>query len=156
MVIVPAWTDERSHEMMKESRFCKRHIVLEKSQHSYRAGGQHVALQQVFFSTLNPKPATPTPTPKISALIYAVGEAVSLRVSGSSHSVWPGQQYHDAGFIRCMLHARLESMPQARLESTLLTACGRANSTMTLASRRRYFSCRTAKAPKSGPSQRPV
>ena len=25
-------------------------------------------------------------------------EAVSLRVSGSSHGVWPGQQYHDAGF----------------------------------------------------------
>ena len=55
VVIVPAWTDERSHEMMKESRFCKRHIVLEKSQHSYRAGGQHVALQQVLY-TLNPNP----------------------------------------------------------------------------------------------------
>jgi hypothetical protein len=31
IVIVPAWADERSHEMMRESRFCKRHVVLAKS-----------------------------------------------------------------------------------------------------------------------------
>jgi len=46
VIIVPAWTDERSHEMMKESRFCKRQIVLEKSQHSYKSGAQHSSLQQ--------------------------------------------------------------------------------------------------------------
>ena len=34
-------------EFLQESRFCKRHLVLEKSQHSYKAGAQHSSLQQV-------------------------------------------------------------------------------------------------------------
>eukprot|EP00285_Hemiselmis_virescens_P014777 CAMPEP_0173400934 /NCGR_PEP_ID=MMETSP1356-20130122/49470_1 /TAXON_ID=77927 ORGANISM="Hemiselmis virescens, Strain PCC157" /NCGR_SAMPLE_ID=MMETSP1356 /ASSEMBLY_ACC=CAM_ASM_000847 /LENGTH=345 /DNA_ID=CAMNT_0014360969 /DNA_START=1 /DNA_END=1038 /DNA_ORIENTATION=+ len=46
VVVVPAWTDDRGHEMMKESRFCKRAMILEKSQHSYRSGAQHTSLQQ--------------------------------------------------------------------------------------------------------------
>ncbi|EKX49644.1 hypothetical protein GUITHDRAFT_135823 [Guillardia theta CCMP2712] len=46
IVIVPAWTDERAHEIMRESRFCQKLIVLEKSQHSYRSGTQHNSIQQ--------------------------------------------------------------------------------------------------------------
>jgi phosphorylated CTD-interacting factor 1 len=46
VVVVPCWTDERAHETMRESRFCKRVMILEKSQHSYKSGAQHTSLQQ--------------------------------------------------------------------------------------------------------------
>lgn len=46
MVVVPCWTDERAHEMMRESRFLRKHIVLEKAQHTYCSGSQHAVLQQ--------------------------------------------------------------------------------------------------------------
>lgn len=46
VVVVPCWTDERAHETMRESRFLKRVMILEKSQHSYKSGAQHTSLQQ--------------------------------------------------------------------------------------------------------------
>jgi len=46
VVVVPCWTDERGHEMLRESRFLRKHIILDKSQHSYRSGAQHTSIQQ--------------------------------------------------------------------------------------------------------------
>ncbi|KAJ1487834.1 hypothetical protein T484DRAFT_2180735 [Baffinella frigidus] len=32
--------------MLRESRFLRKHIILDKSQHSYRSGAQHTSIQQ--------------------------------------------------------------------------------------------------------------
>ncbi len=84
---MPAWTDERAHEMMRESRwaamaqrvaggqqaadgggvgrFLRRHIVLEKGDHSYRSGAQHKVLQQYHDAGFRclPRPRVQLPMP---------------------------------------------------------------------------------------------